>query len=181
MIKIFCDPLAQTIQAINELYPDLEALIQYDPDIDVDEYKGSTSFPEDGSTPIIDISPIIPYMAVVEILSHEIAHVVVGRLPEGEDEHGEKWQAVMDKIENRYNEIGFQEMDKLNIDNPEAKGGVVKFGLRDDIVVPGEVENSKQPNYIEINPKIVEYLESNYKNIDVEKTLTEYLKSKYNG
>jgi hypothetical protein len=137
MIKIFCDPIHQTIQAINELYPDLECIIQYDPGINPNEYKGVTCFPEDGSIPVIDISPIIPYMAVVEILCHEVSHVVVGVLPKGEDDHGKKWQDVMQKIEDKYNEIGFREMGDCEIRIPDLTGGIVKFGW-------GRVEEMKE-------------------------------------
>lgn len=144
MIKIFCDPLNQTIQAINELYPDLETQIQYNPDIDTNECVGYTIFPckEDMETegnikiPVIEISPVIPYMAVVEVLSHEVAHVVVGDLPEGEDEHGEKWKTVMDKIEKKYIEIGYKEMESLESGSNE-KAGHIRYGFRDDIVIPG--------------------------------------------
>ena len=52
-----------------------------------------TVFPDDGSEPVIYIDGDIPYVAVAELVCHEVAHVLFP-----DDDHGETWQAACDML-----------------------------------------------------------------------------------
>lgn len=95
--KIINDPVPYIFKAVNELYPDIKADIQYHPEL---EGAGCTTFPDDGTTPLIDISIKIPISAVPEILAHEFAHIVNPK-----DGHGEKWEKTFDLIFNKAYEL----------------------------------------------------------------------------
>lgn len=62
---------------------------------------GVTTFPEDGSPPVVKVSGVIPIAAGVEIFAHELAHVAA---PE-DREYGEAWKAAFDRIFEEYNRI----------------------------------------------------------------------------
>ena len=100
-IKSKNDPISGVIQAVQELYPDLEADIWYDDTMEFkgeDRICGETVFPLDGTTPIIRINARIPFYAVPEIIAHELAHV-----KEPEDvNHGEKWEKAFNAIFMQY-------------------------------------------------------------------------------
>ena len=105
-MKFINNPFDIVIQAVKELYPDTHALIQFNPDLRGKKYGecGCTTFPDNPNDPIIvDISTNIPFNAMIEVLAHELAHVVV-RLNE-EDDHGERWQEVFEAIYRKYNEL----------------------------------------------------------------------------
>lgn len=63
---------------------------------------GVTTFPEDGSPPVVEVSGEIPIAAGVEVLAHELAHVAT---PEDQT-HGDAWRAAFDRIFEEYNRIG---------------------------------------------------------------------------
>ncbi|MGB9660678.1 MAG: ClpX C4-type zinc finger protein [Moorellaceae bacterium] len=106
-VRFINNPFDIVIQAVKELYPDTQALIQFNPNLRGKEYRecGRTIFPDDGGIPLIDISTNIPFEAMVEILAHEIAHVVVGPDVEPEEEHGKKWEEVFEAIHKKYMEL----------------------------------------------------------------------------
>lgn len=61
---------------------------------------GCTTFPDDGTLPLIEVAGHIPAEAVPEILAHELAHIVtVG------DEHGPEWKKAFEAIYSKYNEL----------------------------------------------------------------------------
>lgn len=72
------DPTAIVARAFSELYPGVEYVAQYVPDLR-DETNGTayglTIFPDDGSTPTVCISAEAPISAAPELLAHELAHV----------------------------------------------------------------------------------------------------------
>lgn len=76
------DPTAIVARAFSELYPGVEYVAQYVPDLR-DETNGTayglTIFPDDGSTPIVCISAEAPISAAPELLAHELAHVATRR------------------------------------------------------------------------------------------------------
>lgn len=101
---IINDPLAIVSIAFSQLYPGVEYRAQFAGEvIDVNGEKayGETCFPDDGSSPVITISAATPIGAGPEIFSHELAHIVAGM----EAGHGAGWEAVMDRIHARYEEI----------------------------------------------------------------------------
>ena len=61
---------------------------------------GCTTFPDDGTLPLIEVAGHFPAEAVPEILAHELAHIVtVG------DEHGPEWKKAFEAIYSKYNEL----------------------------------------------------------------------------
>lgn len=109
-MKIINNPFDLVMQAVNELYPGTEALIQFNPELRgiEDGECGCTTFPDDGSVPVVDISANIPFWAAIEILAHELAHVVAGPA----DDHGNEWQAAFTAIHRKYSELA-EEMKNL--------------------------------------------------------------------
>ena len=133
------DPTAIVARAFSELYPGVEYVAQYVPDL-WDETNGTayglTIFPDDDSTPIVCISAEAPISAAPELLAHELAHVAT---PE-DTEHGESWSAASEAIFKKYNEL----LDTMIPDEPEpvlsphqpGDGGILTMPLRDNIPEP---------------------------------------------
>ena len=95
------DPYETLIEAFENLYPDLNYRIFWVPEIkdeDGNMLCGSTFFPEDEDFAVIEISVDLKTLDAVEILAHELAHVVVS-IEEG---HSEKWEEVFKKIHREY-------------------------------------------------------------------------------
>lgn len=98
------DPTAIVARAFSELYPGIEYVAQYVPDLRDETNStayGLTIFPDDGSTPIVCISAEVPISAGPELLAHELAHVAAGEAVE----HGPEWKAAEEAIFQKYNEI----------------------------------------------------------------------------
>lgn len=126
-------------RAFSELYPGVEYVAQYLPDLR-DETNGTayglTIFPDDGSTPIVCISAEAPISAAPELLAHELAHVAT---PE-DTEHGESWSATSEAIFKKYNEL----LGTMIPDEPEpilsphqpGDGGILTMPLRDNVPEP---------------------------------------------
>lgn len=136
------DPTAIVARAFSELYPGVEYVAQYVPDLR-DETNGTayglTIFPDDGSTPIVCISAEAPISAAPELLAHELAHVAT---PE-DTEHGESWSAASEAIFKKYNKL----LEKLIPGEPEpivtpylpaalSIGDAIAMPLRDNIPEP---------------------------------------------
>ena len=98
------DPSSLVAQAFAEIYPGTEMV-------------GCTTFPDDGTLPLIEVAGHIPAEAVPEILAHELAHIVtVG------DEHGPEWKKAFEAIYSKYNELAIA---RFGAQEPEEnqKGG----------------------------------------------------------
>lgn len=133
------DPTAIVARAFSELYPGVEYVVQYVPNLR-DETNGTayglTIFPDDGSTPIVCISAEAPISAAPELLAHELAHVAT---PE-DTEHGESWSTASEAIFKKYNEL----LDTMIPDEPEpvlsphqpGDGGILTMPLRDNVPEP---------------------------------------------
>lgn len=112
MIKYELNPFNLILDVCNKLYPDTKAQIIFSPPGDfetmVKEYNvplddeelpcGFTFFPDDDTQPLIVINSDIPCHAAIEIISHEIAHVIAGY----DAGHGGLWQVEFDKIHQAY-------------------------------------------------------------------------------
>lgn len=98
------DPFALVAQAFGNQFPDREYSAYIMPEV-TDENGNSacgvTTFPEDGSPPVVEVSGEIPIAAGVEVLAHELAHVAT---PE-DHTHGDAWRAAFDRIFEEYNRI----------------------------------------------------------------------------
>ncbi|RUT48612.1 hypothetical protein EJP82_01335 [Paenibacillus anaericanus] len=111
------DIFSAVIVAAKELYPEIDALIHWDPTLSGDGFKekvgraltfqkpyyGYTFFPNDDMEPIpiVGISPHIKVTAAAEVLAHEFAHVVVGK----DAGHDRTWSDAFSAIHKRANEI----------------------------------------------------------------------------
>lgn len=98
------DPFALVALAFKNLYPEREYTAFLTPkveDAEGNDACGATTFPEDGSTPVVEVSGEIPIAGGVEVLAHELAHVAT---PE-DQAHGEAWEAAFNRIFEEYNRI----------------------------------------------------------------------------
>jgi hypothetical protein len=95
----FYDPINLLFDIVEELYPDTRAFIQFDSSIKGG--YGYTCFPEDKSIPVVNILPTLEYGATLEVIAHELAHVVSGE----NHEHDKKWESVFNNIHKRYNKF----------------------------------------------------------------------------
>ncbi|MCB5924271.1 hypothetical protein NE584_00890 [Clostridium sp. DFI.5.61] len=98
------DPFAMVWQAFKNLYPGKDCEVQWQPGIEDDELSeqgyGFTEFCEDGSI-LVAVDANLRVSNAVEVLAHELAHVVVGI----ESEHGAAWEAAFDAIFREYGRI----------------------------------------------------------------------------
>lgn len=110
MLSISNDPFEILFEAINNLYPKIECDIQVDPNIKAPVRLfgkrlwgicGYTLFPDDGSMPEVRVSAHIPYVRVVEIIGHEVAHVVAGT----KAGHGAEWRQAFDAIKQEFDRL----------------------------------------------------------------------------
>ena len=106
MVDFINDPVPLVIKAFEELFPGFSANIQFVGDLDG---AGSTTFPYNGQTPLINVSIDIPIKALPEILAHELAHIA-----KPDDEHGEEWETAFDSIFNRATELYSQDYANFN-------------------------------------------------------------------
>lgn len=114
------DPFALVAQAFNNLYPERVYLAQIAPDVVDDDGNtayGVTTFPNDGTPPLVEVSENISIEHAVEIFAHELAHVAT---PE-DGNHGEAWRTAFDRIFEEYNRIGEALRGKNMCDEKKSK------------------------------------------------------------
>ena len=98
-MRIQNDPIRLVVRIVKKRYPAARALIFFVAQQEVASGAyGHTLFPDDGSIPHVLISVELPVIRAVEILAHELAHVVVG--PKGG--HGKEWNRVFRWIKKEY-------------------------------------------------------------------------------
>lgn len=118
MIKIF-DPIKIIEDIFNRLYPEKECRIDFVTELHKKTGAwGETCWPKDGGLPIVQIEVEIVFQGFVEILAHELAHVVAGY----EAGHGEKWKSVFDKLHKEYNHTVNSLMPECHICGEEPYG-----------------------------------------------------------
>lgn len=97
------DPSSLVAQAFAILYPNTQyeaILVDKITADDGTEMVGCTTYPDDGTAPLIEVAGHIPAEAVPEILAHELAHVAAPG-----DEHGPEWKAAFERFYAKYNEL----------------------------------------------------------------------------
>ena len=101
------DMFTLVYKAFKNLYPDKDCDCQWvtelEPAEDGHEVYGVTTFSDDFV--LVEVSAQLTVVDAVEILAHELAHVVVG----SDAGHGPEWEAAFDAIFDEYNRIGFEE------------------------------------------------------------------------
>jgi predicted SprT family Zn-dependent metalloprotease len=95
MIKMLNEPYSILNDIAMSINPNLECEVQFHPEL---KTPGNTVFSDDGKI-LINVSINIPFYATVEILAHELAHAILGI---DEEEHGEKWSQMFDRIHEEY-------------------------------------------------------------------------------
>lgn len=116
MIKFLENPHQILLDAVNELYPGIEADIIFLDKESYDEFAGEkkdsyacVSFSDNGTKPLIAIAIEVPYVASIELIAHEVAHVVCGYTDDEEKAHGKEWKDVFTKI----NELYCKKVDEI--------------------------------------------------------------------
>ena len=110
------DPSALVAQAFEILYPDKKyeaILVDKIEATDGTEMVGCTTYPDDGSLPLVEVAGHIPAGAVPEILAHELAHVAAPG-----DEHGPEWKAAFERIYTKYNELAVARFGNQATEDP---------------------------------------------------------------
>lgn len=100
----FWNPFDDILHAAQRVHKDIDVKIQFDEHMRRFLFWGrwgETFFPNDSSTPVITISANLPYKHCLEILAHELAHVIVGV----DTGHGNKWQKCFEEIHKEYSNI----------------------------------------------------------------------------
>lgn len=92
------DPIGLMIDCANALYPEHGAVIQWVADAGAG--VGCAVWPDDGSPPYIALEIGLALLDAVEVLAHEVAHIVVGT--DEEDEHGPQWESAFDALHREY-------------------------------------------------------------------------------
>jgi hypothetical protein len=97
----FNNPLQEIINISTNLFPEIvnkNIYIQFDSRLGSKETENvpyGETFIDDGTKDIIvSISGNLPIIENIEILAHELSHVIVGI----ENEHNEEWENVFNKI-----------------------------------------------------------------------------------
>ena len=67
------------------------------------DFKGCTWFDDDGKPYIIDIEANQSMAQILDVLAHELAHVVTGCYDD-EHYHSQEWQIVYDTLHDLYND-----------------------------------------------------------------------------
>lgn len=103
------DPFPALFEAFECLYKDAESVeihlvMPEDFDLTGDDGEpavGLTLFPDDGGEPVIYVSAELPFYNVVEIVAHEMAHVIAGQ----DAGHSDEWEKAFSEIHMLYGEI----------------------------------------------------------------------------
>lgn len=105
------DASALVALAFETEYPGKEyeaILVEKIEDAGGEEMVGCTTYPDDGSLPLIEVALHIPAGAVPEILAHELAHIVTPG-----DDHGPEWKAAFERIYSKYTELTIERFENL--------------------------------------------------------------------
>lgn len=100
MSIIFHNPFQKVIDAAIKVYPELECIIQFDPRLECPPYGETWWSSEVNEIPVISISSELTIENSLEILAHELAHVIAGL----EADHNDEWKHIFSKIHRQYNE-----------------------------------------------------------------------------
>lgn len=110
------DPSSLVAQAFGIIFPDKQyeaILVEKITAENGEEMVGCTTFPDDGSLPLVEVAGHIPAGAVPEILAHELAHVATPG-----DEHGPEWKAAFERIYAKYNELALARFGNQETEAP---------------------------------------------------------------
>lgn len=98
MVTFVYDPIEKMAEAALNVFPDLKAEIQFNPEI---KSPGITTFPKNGSVPLIEINAELTLSEVVEQMAKELAFVAVGSV----DENNPEWHKAHNEILQEFERI----------------------------------------------------------------------------
>lgn len=93
---IINDPFPPLFEAFGCFYKDADKIEVYL--VMPDEFG---LYGDDGGLPVIYVSAVLPFNNVVEVVAHEMAHVIAGQ----DEEHNEEWEQAFADIHLLYGEI----------------------------------------------------------------------------
>lgn len=105
----FNNPLQILIDIVRKDFPNLNIYIQFSDSLmlnNEDGPFGETSNDKENNFYIITLEARLPFINILEILAHELSHVIVGV----EEDHNGKWEQMFSYLFSEYNKI----IDKLN-------------------------------------------------------------------
>lgn len=101
------DPFSLVAMAFENLYPERKYIAYIVPEVldeDGNAMFGVTTFPDDGTPPVVEISGDNAIVDGIEIFAHELAHVST---PDDHD-HGADWERAFDQIYEEYGRLAKQ-------------------------------------------------------------------------
>lgn len=105
------NPMAICIEAFTQSYPGVAAVIDWNTELDLETGRThATYWPDDCDTPRIQLDPCMPVTELADALTHELAHVAVGR--KQRNTHGKAWKAAFHRLSAAYDHLartGLQE------------------------------------------------------------------------
>jgi hypothetical protein len=87
------DLVGLVLEATRRAFGNIDCVISYTDELP-ENALGVTVFPDDGSRPQIFLSLKLPLEGLPEVLSHELAHVIVGH----KNRHGKEWKKAFSAI-----------------------------------------------------------------------------------
>jgi len=94
----FVNPYEVLLQAVKNLYGDFNVHIEFDASFRKRfvffGHWGETCFPDDNGPPTIKVSAHLPVIHSLEIIAHELAHVIAGQSAG----HNREWEEIFEKI-----------------------------------------------------------------------------------
>lgn len=115
MFRLLFDPVSLILTVANKLYPGHDVEIYVVDELPQDESSpvyGMTSFPETSGVPVIGISAELPLSSTMEVIAHEIAHVVAGK----DADHDEQWEEVFLSLHAEY----MRQLELMAADNKDV-------------------------------------------------------------
>ena len=106
-IRLVHDPMADALEVINDLYPDIDVMVTYyakDPEVYNWGFAAWLDNDKGTEIPLIMLNVLAPHENIPEILIHEAAHIIAG----DEHDHDEVWAqpytAIWNELHRRYAE-----------------------------------------------------------------------------
>lgn len=97
MIKIINNPIDKVIDIAKLKYPSIECSVEFVEGLEEQRnLHGLCEFKENNCTIYVDDE--LPFIAIVEVLAHELGHAYVGN----RDDHGSKWNEVYSFITDEF-------------------------------------------------------------------------------
>lgn len=98
-VNMIFNPFTLIAEITEKLWPEINCNVYF---ADTEHFqngaKALTIFPDDGSKPVICISPNVPFGATVELLTHGLSHVIAGK----NAVRGPKQESVFSRIHEEY-------------------------------------------------------------------------------